>query len=57
MQVAAKGAVLQSVEAGRKVAGVPAVDLDEWRRRSVLMGRLRELFRRVRRLEQEEESE
>jgi UDP-3-O-[3-hydroxymyristoyl] glucosamine N-acyltransferase len=50
-QVAAKSAVLQSVPAGAKVAGIPAMPLGEWRRQSALLARLAELFRRVRRLE------
>jgi UDP-3-O-[3-hydroxymyristoyl] glucosamine N-acyltransferase len=51
VQVAAKSAVLQSVPAGAKVAGIPAVALAEWRRQAARLGRLGELFRRVRRLE------
>jgi UDP-3-O-[3-hydroxymyristoyl] glucosamine N-acyltransferase len=51
VQVAAKSAVLQSVPAGAKVAGIPAVSLSEWRRQSALLARLGEMFRRVRRLE------
>jgi UDP-3-O-[3-hydroxymyristoyl] glucosamine N-acyltransferase len=50
-QVAAKSAVLQSVPAGAKVAGIPAVALAEWRRQASRLTRLGELFRRVRRLE------
>jgi UDP-3-O-[3-hydroxymyristoyl] glucosamine N-acyltransferase len=51
VQVAAKSAVLQSVPAGAKVAGIPAVALAEWRRQAARLGRLGDLFRRVRRLE------
>jgi UDP-3-O-[3-hydroxymyristoyl] glucosamine N-acyltransferase len=50
-QVAAKSAVLQTVPAGRKVAGIPAVDLAEWRRAASVFPRLGELVRRVRKLE------
>jgi UDP-3-O-[3-hydroxymyristoyl] glucosamine N-acyltransferase len=52
VQVAAKSAVLQSVEPGRKVAGVPAVDLARWRRQALSLDRLGDLRRRLRRLEQ-----
>ena len=51
VQVAAKSAVLQSVPAGSKVAGIPAVALGEWRRQASRLARLGELFRRVRRME------
>ena len=57
VQIAAKAAVLQSVEAGRKVAGIPAVDLRVWRRQSAFLGRIADLFRRVRRLERGEGTE
>jgi UDP-3-O-[3-hydroxymyristoyl] glucosamine N-acyltransferase len=50
-QIAAKSAALQAVPAGRKVAGIPAVELGEWRRQAVWLARLGELFRRVRALE------
>jgi UDP-3-O-[3-hydroxymyristoyl] glucosamine N-acyltransferase len=54
VQVAAKSALLQSTGPGAKVAGIPAVPLSEWRRQAARLGRLGELFRRVRRLEQSE---
>ena len=50
-QVAAKSAALQSLPAGAKVAGIPAIPLSEWRRQAALLARIAELFRRVRRLE------
>ena len=50
-QVAATGVVFQSVPAGAKVGGTPAVPLAQWRREVMLLPRLGELFRRVRRLE------
>ncbi len=57
-QVAAKSAALQAVPAGRKVAGIPAVDLKVWRRQVALAPRLAELARRLRALEKRlEESE
>jgi UDP-3-O-[3-hydroxymyristoyl] glucosamine N-acyltransferase len=52
VQVAAKSAALQSAPAGSKLAGVPAVPLGEWRRQVTWLGRLGDLARRVRRLEQ-----
>ena len=59
-QVAATGVVLQSVPPGAKVGGNPAIPLAQWRREVMLLPRLGELFRRVRRLERagsgEEES-
>ena len=53
VQVAAKSAVLQSVPAGQKVAGVPAIDLLEWKRQSLMLPRLREMARRLRTVEKE----
>ena len=50
-QVAACGVVMQSVPAGAKVGGLPAIPLAQWRREVMLLPRLGELFRRVRRLE------
>ncbi len=52
-QVAAKSAVLQTVPAGRKVAGIPAFDLAQWRRAASVFPRLGELVRRIRRLEKQ----
>ncbi|HEV8241459.1 MAG TPA: UDP-3-O-(3-hydroxymyristoyl)glucosamine N-acyltransferase [Thermoanaerobaculia bacterium] len=51
VQVAAKSAALQSAPAGSKLAGVPAVPLNQWRRQVSWLGRLSDLARRVRRLE------
>jgi UDP-3-O-[3-hydroxymyristoyl] glucosamine N-acyltransferase len=51
VQVAAAGVVLQSVEADRQVAGVPAVEIQDWRRQVAALPRLAELLRRVRKLE------
>ncbi len=54
-QVAAKSAVLQTLPAGRKVAGVPAFDLAAWRRSASVFPRLGELLRRLRKLEKKME--
>jgi len=51
VMIAAKSAVFRSVEAGRKVAGVPATDLGAWRRQQALVARLEEINRRLRALE------
>ncbi|MCB1054097.1 MAG: UDP-3-O-(3-hydroxymyristoyl)glucosamine N-acyltransferase [Acidobacteria bacterium] len=51
VQVAAKSAVLQGVEAGRKVAGIPAVDLRQWRRQVIAAARGRDQDRRLDALE------
>ena len=51
VQVAAKSAVFQSVEAGTRVGGVPAVDLRQWRRQVTLLSRLQDFVRRLRALE------
>ena len=56
-QIAAKSAALQSVPAGAKVAGIPAVPLAEWRRQVTWLGKLGELARRLRRLEGANEKE
>ena len=53
VQVAAASAALQTVEAGRQVAGIPAVPLADWRRQVAALPRLGELLRRVKRLEKE----
>lgn len=50
-QIAAKSAALRPVEAGRKVGGIPAFDLAQWRRAVAVFPRLGELLRRVRALE------
>jgi UDP-3-O-[3-hydroxymyristoyl] glucosamine N-acyltransferase len=57
VQVAAKSAALQSVAAGAKVAGIPAVPLGEWRRQVSWLGRLGELSKRIRRLEKDAREE
>jgi UDP-3-O-[3-hydroxymyristoyl] glucosamine N-acyltransferase len=46
--VAAKSAALQAVPARTQVAGIPAIELRAWRRQAALLGRLGELFRRLR---------
>lgn len=51
VQVAAKSAALSSVDPGKQVAGIPAVELRKWRRQAVLIARLEEMSRRVRALE------
>ena len=51
VQVAAKSAVFKSVEAGRKVAGIPATDASRWLRQQALVARIVELGRRIARLE------
>lgn len=50
-QVAAKSAVLADAPAGSRLAGIPAVELGSWRRRTVLLGKLEEMARRLRALE------
>jgi UDP-3-O-[3-hydroxymyristoyl] glucosamine N-acyltransferase len=54
-QVAAKSAVFKSVPAGKKVAGIPAVEASAWRRQQALVRRLADLSRRLRRLEHQQE--
>ena len=63
VQVAAKSAVFKSVDAGKKVAGIPATDASSWLRQQAMVARLVELGRRIatlersaRRREQENES-
>ena len=51
VMVAAKSAVFKSLEAGRKVAGVPATDLPAWRRQQARIAKLEEMARRLRQLE------
>ncbi|HEY7213780.1 MAG TPA: UDP-3-O-(3-hydroxymyristoyl)glucosamine N-acyltransferase [Thermoanaerobaculia bacterium] len=51
VQVAAKSAALASVEPGKVVAGIPAVELRRWRRQVALMARLEAMSRRLRALE------
>lgn len=52
-RVAAKSAVFKSIGDGEQVAGIPALDAGRWRRQQAILGRLEELLRRVRRLEEE----
>lgn len=51
VQVAAKSAVFKSVEAGNRVAGIPAGDAAAWLRQQALAARLGEMNRRLGRLE------
>ncbi|MEM9554638.1 MAG: UDP-3-O-(3-hydroxymyristoyl)glucosamine N-acyltransferase [Acidobacteriota bacterium] len=51
VQVAAAAVVLRGVEPDRQLAGSPAADLADWRRASVVAGRLPEMARRLRALE------
>jgi UDP-3-O-[3-hydroxymyristoyl] glucosamine N-acyltransferase len=51
VQVAAKSAALATVESGKVVAGIPAVELRRWRRQVALLSRLEEMSRRLRALE------
>ena len=56
VQIAAQAGIPGSVDAGKVVAGTPATDISSWRRYSVLLRRLPELFRRVAGLEDREGS-
>ena len=49
--IGAQSAVLRDVEAGRVVGGTPAIDYSKWRRQFVMLGRLEEMNRRIRELE------
>src|SRR6185295_9948094 len=51
VQVAAKSAALAPVAPGAVVAGIPAVDLRQWRRQVALLSRLGEMNRRLKALE------
>jgi len=51
VQVAAKTAVFKSVEPGRTIAGIPAVDVGAWRRQQALVARLTEMKKRLDQLE------
>ena len=51
VQVAAKSAVFKSVEAGKKVAGIPATEASSWLRQQAMVARLVELGRRIATLE------
>jgi UDP-3-O-[3-hydroxymyristoyl] glucosamine N-acyltransferase len=50
-RVGAKSAVYEDVPAGATVTGIPAIPHARWKRLAVALGRLPELVRRVRRLE------
>jgi len=50
--VLAKSAVIKDVPPGIQVAGIPAVDAGQWRRAVAGIGRLDDLRRRIRRIEQ-----
>lgn len=49
-QVAAGSVALQSLPPGSRVAGFPAIELGQWKRRVALAGRLEEIWRTVRKL-------
>lgn len=51
-QLAAASVVLQSVEAGAVVAGMPAIPIAIWRRQQAIFRRLPEIWKRLRALEQ-----
>jgi UDP-3-O-[3-hydroxymyristoyl] glucosamine N-acyltransferase len=53
VQVAAKSAALSSVEPRTAVAGIPAIEMRKWRRQAVLLSRLEEMSRRLRRVEKQ----
>jgi UDP-3-O-[3-hydroxymyristoyl] glucosamine N-acyltransferase len=50
-RVAAASVALKSVPAGVQVAGWPAVEAGKWRRQQALLGRLDEIYRRLKALE------
>lgn len=56
VQVAAKSAVFKSVEAGKKVAGIPATDASSWLRQQAMVARLVDWGRRIAILERTAES-
>jgi len=51
VQVAAKSAVFKSVEAGSRVAGIPAGEAGAWLRQQALVARLGEMSKRLGKLE------
>ncbi|UCG38847.1 MAG: UDP-3-O-(3-hydroxymyristoyl)glucosamine N-acyltransferase [bacterium] len=51
--VLAKSAVFKNVPAGAQVGGIPAVDGDQWRKTTAILGKLDNLRRKVARLESE----
>ncbi len=52
-RVAAKSAVFKNVDEGEQVAGIPAIEAGRWRRQQAVLGRLNDMLRRLRRLEEE----
>jgi UDP-3-O-[3-hydroxymyristoyl] glucosamine N-acyltransferase len=50
-QVAGTSVVMQSVPAGQKLGGLPAMDLKAWRRQVKQLGRLDDFVRRLRAIE------
>lgn len=56
VQIAGKSAAVGDIEAGKVVAGTPAIEIGIWRRMMVALPRLPELFRRVKALEKRLES-
>lgn len=53
VQVAAKSAVFKSVEAGKTVAGIPAIDAASWRRQQAIVSKLDGLRKRLIALEKQ----
>ena len=53
VQVGAKSAVLQDVEAGERVAGIPAIKMATWRRQQAIVKRIGDLRNRLMRLERQ----
>lgn len=51
--ILAKTAVFKDVEAGKQVAGIPAVEAAQWRRTAAMMGKLDSLRKRLASLESE----
>ncbi len=47
VQVAAKSAVFKSVDAGKTVAGIPAIDAGAWRRQQAIASKLDDLRKRL----------
>ena len=52
VRVAAASVVFKSLPAGGQYAGIPAIEAGRWRRQQALTGRLEEIRRRLRRLEE-----
>ena len=53
MQAAGKAAIVQDVPAGKEIAGIPAVDLDQAKRNALAGQDLYGLAKRVRQLERQ----